>query len=85
MKTMTIIGCVVLVVVLLICFLFFGNTTIQFNPFKITIEKWWIPLGYLLMILGFCIYFVGEQKYYYKKGVKDTIETITKINKNELQ
>lgn len=75
----------ILAVILIICLLFFGNTTIQFNPFKITIEKWWIPLGYLLMILGFCVYTIGEQKHHYKKGINDTIETITKhTNKDEL-
>lgn len=58
-------------------FLFLGNTTISFNPFQIKIEKWWIPLSYILILAGICLYGWGNFKDGYRKGVQDVKKIIT--------
>lgn len=62
-------------VVFIIC----GNTTIQFNPFKIHMETWHRPLAAALLFAAMFVYDTFESRYNYKKGFKDGIEHV--INK----
>lgn len=67
------------VVVFIIC----GNTTVQFNPFKIQMETWHRPLAAVLLFAAMFIYDTYEGKYNYKKGFKDGINHVINETKDE--
>lgn len=75
---------IIVLVLIFIALLFLGGMTITINPFTVRIEKWWVPVGFILMLTGFIIYVNGERKQGFKEGVNNTLNIIKKeINKND--
>lgn len=75
---------IIVLILMIVALLFLGGMTITINPFTIRIEKWWIPVGFILMLTGFIIYVNGERKQGYKEGVANTLNIIKKeLNKND--
>ena len=75
---------IIVLILMIVALLFLGGMTITINPFTIRVEKWWVPVGFILMLTGFIIYVNGERKHGFKEGVNNTLNIIKKeINKND--
>lgn len=59
---------ILITIVVVVLFLYLGNTEISFSPFKIKINEWWKPVGYIIMLIGFIIYTVGSNKKSFNDG-----------------
>lgn len=74
----------VVIFLVLIIYLYLGNTEIGFSPkFYIRIHKWWIPTGWLIISIGVQLLLWGTQRETTKE-VTDKIEQINeeRINNN---
>lgn len=63
--------------------LYAGRIEISLSPFKIVLHDWHKTIGLFLVIAGFAIYDVIENRKNYKQGFRAGIEYITNNFKDE--
>lgn len=80
MKTSIIIS----LVLFILMFLFFGHLTISFKPFSISLPYWHRAVGITLVVIGVCVYNIGEHSSGYKKGLNDGVELTIKYAKEKI-
>lgn len=80
MKTSIIIS----VSLFMLMFLFLGHANINFKPFSISIPYWHRAVGITLVLIGVCVYNIGERFSGYKEGLKDGTELVIKYAKDKI-
>lgn len=80
MKTSIIIS----VVCFIVLFLLFGQVSISFKPFSVSIPYWHRSVGFVLVIVGILVYNIGEHTSGYKKGLNDGVELVIKCLKEKV-
>lgn len=80
MKTSIIISAVLFILM----FLLFGHASISFKPFSISLPYWHRAVGITLVVIGVCVYNIGEHKSGYKKGLDDGVELTLKYAKEKI-
>lgn len=81
MKTSIIISVLLLFILM---FLFFGQVSISFKPFSISLPYWHRAVGITLVVIGVCVYNIGEHSSGYKKGLNDGVELTIKYAKEKI-
>lgn len=76
------------IIILFVLFIFmllsFGQVSISFKPFSVSIPYWYRAVGFVLVIAGILIYNIGEHHAGYKKGLKDGVELVIKYSKKKI-
>lgn len=80
MKTSIIIS----VVFFILLFLFAGQFSISFRPFSISLPYWHRAVGITLVVIGVCVYNIGEHTSGYKKGLKEGSEAVIKLLESKI-
>lgn len=80
MKTSIIIS----VVFFILLFLFAGQVSISFKPFSISLPYWHRAVGIILVVIGVCVYNIGEYTSGYKKGLKAGSEVVIKLLESKI-
>lgn len=80
MKTSIIIS----VVCFIVLFLLFGQVSISFKPFSVSLPHWHRAVGITLVVIGVCVYNIGEHTSGYKKGLKDGSEAVIKLLESKI-
>lgn len=80
MKTSIIIS----LVLFILMFLSFGHASINFKPFSISLPYWHRAVGITLVVIGVCVYNIGEHSSGYKKGLNDGVELTIKYAKEKI-
>lgn len=75
---------IILIVLFIYMLLSFGQVSISFKPFSISIPYWHRAVGFVLVIIGMLVYNIGECAAGYKKGVKDGAELVIKYAKDKI-
>lgn len=81
MKTSIIIS----VSLFIIMILFLGHANISFKPFSISIPYWHRAVGITLVVIGVCVFNVGERFSGYKEGLKDGVDKTMQMLDNKLK
>jgi small neutral amino acid transporter SnatA (MarC family) len=66
------------IITIIILFLFISQTTIQWKPFKISLENTRITIGFLLIISGLVFIYSAGRVEGYKKGIDNAIDMLEK-------
>lgn len=64
--------------------LFLGHANISLKPFSISIPYWHRAVGITLVVIGVCVYNIGERFSGYKEGLKDGTELVIKYAKDKM-
>lgn len=80
MKTSIIISVSLFILMLL----FLGHANISLKPFSISIPYWHRAVGITLVVIGVCVYNIGERFSGYKEGLKDGTELVIKYAKDKM-
>jgi amino acid transporter len=76
----------ILIIVTVLAFFYVAGTSVQFNPFKISINKPYEAIGFVCVAIAFVCFHIQSYdtgyKAGYKKGVKEVIEEVKKANQN---
>lgn len=64
--------------------LLFGQVSVSFKPFNVSIPYWHRAVGFVLVIAGILVYNIGENRAGYKKGLKDGVELVIKCAKEKI-
>jgi hypothetical protein len=83
MKTIVLFSLVIFVGLFL--FLLMANTSIQFNPFKITIQKPLNAIGYFLVLTGIALITYESKKIARHEGYIQGMEDLTDSLKTEIR
>lgn len=70
---------IISVLLFILMFLFFGQVSISFKPFSISLPYWHRSVGIMLVVIGVCVYNIGEHTSGYKKGLKAGSEVVIKL------
>lgn len=76
---------IISVVLFILMFLFFGHASISFKPFSISLPYWHRAVGITLVVIGVCVYNIGEHKSGYNKGLNDGVELVIKYAKDRIR
>lgn len=69
---------IILFVLFIFMLLLFGQVSISFKPFRISIPYWHRAAGFVLVIAGILVYNIGEHSSGYKKGLNDGLDLVIK-------
>lgn len=76
------------IIILFVLFIFmllsFGQVSISFKPFSISIPYWHRAVGFVLVISGILVYNIGEHSAGYKKGLNDGVDLVIKYAKEKI-
>ncbi len=75
---------IILIVLFIFMLLSFGQVSISFKPFSISLPYWHRAVGFLLVIVGLFVYNIGEHTAGYKKGLNDGAELVIKYAKDKI-
>lgn len=76
------------IIILMVLFMFmllsFGQVSISFKPFSISLPYWHRAVGVALIIAGLFVYNIGEHSAEYKKGMKDGVDVVFKALEDKI-
>lgn len=68
-----------LIILFAALFLYIGDTSIKFNPFKIEIQKPYMAVGWFLLIISIACFTIQGEKTGFKKGCDETLELVKDV------
>ena len=75
---------IILIVFFILMILSLGQVSISFKPFSISLPYWHRSVGITLVVIGVCVYNIGEHSSGYKKGLNDGVELVIKYAKEKV-
>lgn len=71
------------IIIITIFLLYVGGLTVTFNPFSVSLPKWYKVVGILLFFLSMEVYNIGEYTKGYKKGFHNGVNKCIEILKKK--
>jgi small neutral amino acid transporter SnatA (MarC family) len=68
-----------LIIFFIAMFLYIGDTSIKFNPFKIEIQKPYMAVGWFLLIISVACFTIQGEKTGFKKGCDETVKIVKDV------
>jgi len=65
-----------LIILFVAIFLYVGDSSIKFNPFKIEVQKPYMAVGWFLLIISIACFSIQGEKTGFKKGCDETMQIV---------